>query len=122
MNSLIMREWLLSFYSHVGGNQSILLLLDNFDAHIQGLELAPPPSNIQVQFLPANSTSLYQPLDQGIINNLKVYYCKKWLQYMIESYELNLDPTSSISLYHTVHWILQVWKYDISNTTIYNCF
>ena len=41
---------------------------------------------------------------------------------MIESYELNLDPTSSISLYHAVHWILQAWKYDISNTTIYNCF
>lgn len=41
---------------------------------------------------------------------------------MIESYELNLDPTSSISLYHAVHWILQAWKYDISNTTVYNCF
>ena len=122
MNSLIMREWLLSFYSHVGGNRTILLLLDNFRAHIQGLELAPPPSNIRVQFLPANSTSLYQPLDQGIINNLKVYYRKKWLQYMIESYELNLDPISSISLYHAVHWILQAWKYDISNTTVYNCF
>ena len=41
---------------------------------------------------------------------------------MIESYELNLDPISSISLYNAVHWILQAWKYDISNTTIYNCF
>ena len=46
MTSLIMREWLIFFYSHVGGSQTILLLLDNFCAHIQGLELAPSPSNI----------------------------------------------------------------------------
>ena len=36
--------------------------------------MTPPPANIKIQWLPANSTSVYQPLDQGIIMNLKTYY------------------------------------------------
>lgn len=63
MTSLIMREWLLFFYSHIGNQHSVLFLLNNFSAHIQGVELTPPPSNIQIQWLPAKSTSLFQPLD-----------------------------------------------------------
>lgn len=63
MTSIIMKEWLISFYSYIGGSHTVLLLLDNFHTHIQDVKLAPPPSNIQIYFLPANSTSLYQPLD-----------------------------------------------------------
>lgn len=122
MNSLVMREWLLHFYSHIGNQRSVLLLMDNFSAHIQGVELLPPPSNIRIQWLPANSTSLYQPLDQGINNTLKLHYRRKWLQYMIQKYEEFLDPISTVTLYHAVHWILQAWNYDITNTAIYNCF
>lgn len=122
MNSLIMRDWLLHFYSHIGPQRSVLLILDNFSAHIQGVELTPPPSNIRIQWLPANSTSLFQPLDQGIINTLKIHYHRNWLQYMIQRYEEFLDPINTMTLYHAVHWILQVWKHDITNTTIYNCF
>ena len=44
MTSLVKREWLLSFYSHIGNQRSVLLLLDNFSAHIQEVELTPPPS------------------------------------------------------------------------------
>jgi DDE superfamily endonuclease. len=62
-----MREWLLSFYSHIGIQRSVLLLMDNFSAHLQGVELTPPPSNIRIQWLPTNTTNIYQPLDQGII-------------------------------------------------------
>ena len=107
MTSLITREWLIPFYSHIDSGWQILLLLDNFQAHIQGVELAPPPSNIRIQWLPANSTSLYQPLDQGIIYNLKAYYRKKWLQFMIQHFEANMDPIVSVSLYYAVHWILK---------------
>lgn len=121
MTSIIMSQWLLSFYSHVG-SRSVLLLMDNFLPHIQGAELAPPPSNIRIQWLPANSTSLYQPLDQGITNNLKTYYRKRWLQFMINHYEANLNPLEKIMLYDTVHWVIWTWNYDISRTTIYNCF
>lgn len=96
--------------------------MDNFKSHIEGVELAPPPSNIQIQWLPANSTSLYQPFDQGIIQNLKIHYWRYWLRFMIQGFENNTDPFTAVLLYHAVHWVLQVWNYDISSTTIYNCF
>lgn len=108
MTSLIMREWLLHFYSHIGNQRPVLLLLDNFSAHIQGAELTPPPSNIRIQWLPANSTSLFQPLDQGIINTLKIHYRQNWLQYMIQKYEESLNPINTMTLYYAVHWILQI--------------
>lgn len=73
MNSILMREWLLSFYSHVG-NRNVLLLLDNFKPHVKGVELAPPPSNVRIKWLPAQSTSLYQPLEQGVFQTFKFHY------------------------------------------------
>ena len=102
MNSLLIREWLHGFYSHIGGC-TVLLLMDNFKSHIEGVELAPPPSNIWIQWLPANSTSLYQPLDQGILQNLKLHYQKHWLQFIIQGFENDVDPFKTVSLYHTVH-------------------
>jgi hypothetical protein len=47
MNQIIMREWLLAFYSHIG-QRSVLLTMDNFSPHLSGLELAPPPANIRI--------------------------------------------------------------------------
>jgi hypothetical protein len=67
MRHEIMEEWLRNFYLRIGRQRRVLLLLDNFSAHLLALEKAPPSSNIRIVFLPANATSLYQPLDQGII-------------------------------------------------------
>ena len=71
-----MVEWLQAFYRHIG-SRSVILTMDNLKAHINAIEQSPPPSNIHVIWLPKNSTSVFQPLDQGIINNLKVHYRKQ---------------------------------------------
>jgi hypothetical protein len=49
--------------------RKVVLLLDNCSAH-KILEL----SNISFEFLPANTTSIIQPLDLGIIKNFKDNY------------------------------------------------
>ncbi|GFX27707.1 tigger transposable element-derived protein 1 [Trichonephila clavipes] len=49
----------------------VLLIVDNSASHPQ---LEHP--NVQLVFLPPNTTILIQPLDQGIIANLKKYYIK----------------------------------------------
>ncbi|GBM47482.1 Tigger transposable element-derived protein 6 [Araneus ventricosus] len=53
--------------------RKIVLLIDNCTAHIV-------PSNLQwikVVFLPPNTTSVLQPMDQGVIRNLKCHYRKQ---------------------------------------------
>ena len=124
MTSPVMREWLASFYSHVGTTRPILLLMEDFHAHVEGVNLAPPPTNIRIQWLPVNASgALYQPLAQGIIGGLKTFYRKKLLQFMVGQYERSdLDPVDTVSLYHAVHWILQVWKYDLTSSAIYSSF
>ena len=55
-------------------NRNILLLADNAPTHIinETIQL----SNINVHFLPPNTTSHLQPLDAGIINSFKVISIK----------------------------------------------
>lgn len=121
MDQIIMREWLLSFYSHIG-HRSILLTMDNFSAHLAGLELAPPPPNIRICWLPKNSTSKFQPLDQGIIQNLKIYYRKQWLRYILYHYEHNQDPLHIVTLLDCIRWLIRAWNHDILSSTILACF
>ena len=65
-------------------NSKILLLLDNCTAHPDNLEL----DDISVKFLPPNTTSLIQLMDQGIIHSMKSKYRTEFLQRL-----LALNPT-----------------------------
>jgi hypothetical protein len=122
MNTTIMVEWLQSFYSHIGTVREVLLTMDNLSAHITALELSPPPPNIRVAFLPKNSTSRFQPLDQGIIQSFKSHYRRQWLAYMLDCYESNQNPLDLMNIHLAIRWMLRSWNNYISNTTIYNCF
>ena len=67
-----MMESLHAFYKHVRGRQ-VLLLMDNFSAHKTPLELdAPPLENVKILFFPPNATSVFQPLDPGYYQNVKI--------------------------------------------------
>lgn len=121
MNTQVMCEWLQAFYSHIG-QREVLLSMDNFSAHISALELTPPPPNVRICWLPKNSTSRFQPLDQGIIQSFKSHYRRQWLQFMLHQYEKNEDPVKLINLYLGIRWIVRSWNHFVSDTTIYNCF
>lgn len=54
------------------GRLQIILMVDNCTAHCK-MTL----NNIKLVFLPPNTTSVLQPMDQGVIKCLKGYYRKK---------------------------------------------
>lgn len=51
-------------------NRKILLLMDNASCH--QADNINELSNVRVHFLPPNTTSIIQPMDQGILYSLKV--------------------------------------------------
>lgn len=64
----------------------VLLILDNAPGHPADKLINADP-NVQVEFLPPNTTSLLQPLDQGIIAAYKAYYTRRTYKKIFESME-----------------------------------
>ncbi|GAA6226202.1 tigger transposable element-derived protein 1-like [Lates japonicus] len=46
---------------------------------------------VQIEFLPLNTTSLIQPLDQGIIRAFKALYTRNTLQHLVEAVDSDQD-------------------------------
>jgi len=71
-----MLNWLTWFNKRISGRK-VLLLIDGFSAHkaaVRTIFKNGSLKNTRVEFLPPNYTSVYQPLDQGIIANFKLFY------------------------------------------------
>lgn len=77
-----------SYMKKKGLEFKVLLIVDNAPGHPH---LEHP--NIKVEFFPPNTTSIIQPLDQGIISTFKKYYIKGTYQFI-----LNKIETESLTL------------------------
>jgi hypothetical protein len=86
-----------SYLKKINLDFKVLLLLDNALRH---------PKNVKVIFLPPNTTSLIQPIDQGIIATFKAHYIRRTFQSIFE--KLHADPALTLTM---------VWK----SFTILNC-
>ncbi len=67
-----------------------LLVLDNAPSHPSSEHLQSHDGNIEAIFLPPNTTSIIQPMDQGVLESVKRRYRKKLLQKIL----LADDPAS----------------------------
>lgn len=84
MTREIMSEWLSQLDRKMGiQKRKILLFVDNAGSHPRELNL----KNVKIIFLPPNTTSVCQPLDQGIIHNFKVYYRDLVLKHILSKME-----------------------------------
>jgi len=63
--------------------QKALLVVDNAPGHDTGEELTSKNGQIKVMFLPPNCTTLLQPMDQNIIENIKSKFKKKTLLHIV---------------------------------------
>lgn len=113
----LFNEWLLCVNKQMKSqSRKILMFVDNCSAHTK-----PPPGLdcVEVRFLPANTTSKLQPLDQGIIQNFKVFYRSEIVKLTLDHLERGEQPI--ISILTALTQGSKAWK-NITSSTIANCF
>ncbi|XP_052231092.1 tigger transposable element-derived protein 6-like [Dreissena polymorpha] len=87
MNSKVFSDWITGVNADMRRQgRHILLMLDNATSH--GKEEDHQLSHVKVKFLPANTTSHLQPLDQGTIHAFKALYRRRQLTSLISKLEI----------------------------------
>nr|XP_042909311.1 tigger transposable element-derived protein 6-like [Parasteatoda tepidariorum] len=84
--------------------RNIIIFVDNCAAHSKENKY----TNIKLQFLPPNSTSVLQPMDQGVIKVFKQHYKMRLVKRMLEG----LENTEELK---------KTWE-SITPSAIANCF
>ncbi|XP_052268287.1 tigger transposable element-derived protein 6-like [Dreissena polymorpha] len=93
MTSAVFSDWLRDVNSEMRRKgRKILLFLDNASSHTADMNL----SHVQLSFLPANTTSALQPLDQGVIRAFKAVYRRFMLRALLATME-KTDDAASVS-------------------------
>lgn len=121
MTGEIFKEWLREFDKQMAG-RNVILLMDNFSAHESAVdEIEKDLKHTTVIWLPPNSTTKYQPLDQGIIRTWKALWKRAWVRYIIDEFDREIDPLSTMTILRAVRWAANMWD-QLSPITIANCF
>jgi hypothetical protein len=98
-------------------DRHILLFVDNCSSHPH-LTF----SNIKLAYLPPNTTSVLQPMDQGVIKCFKGYYRTRLIQKLIAIMDSGNKPLpASISILDAIYMAKFAWD-QVSTQTIKNCF
>lgn len=96
-------------------NKKILMFIDNCTAHGE----IPNLKNIKIKYLPPNTTSKLQPLDQGIIQSFKMHYRKEVVRRFLADVERQTPTT--IDVLQAMWMIAKAWNL-VTEKTIANCF
>lgn len=96
--------------------RKIALIIDNCTAHphLENLKW------VELIFLPPNTTSHTQPMDQGIIRALKAKYRSLAVSKLIKALEKK-EPIPKFSILSAMYMLKKAWD-DVSNKTFTNCF
>ena len=118
MTSVIFSDWLIKFDRQMRvENRSVLLLLDNAPSHS-----IPDPTclrNVKVHFLPPNTTAHLQPLDAGIIRNVKCHYNRRAMQHRLDV--ADGTETGDLDIRRALEFLRNAWN-DVKPETIANCW
>ncbi|KAH9126751.1 hypothetical protein AeMF1_002829 [Aphanomyces euteiches] len=133
MTSTLFREWLERFNSSMAvQDRKVLLLVDNASSHraIESL------SNVEVRFLPPNTTAYLQPLDAGIIAALKKKIQRRKTKMVLSKFEKlrrqhkaagtkpsrrEIIEIHKVDMETGVNWAKEAWE-EISMSTVSNCW
>lgn len=122
MTQDIFKKWLISFDKDMRtAKRKILLFIDNCAAHGHATDMQKHLKAITLAYFPPNVTSHLQPLDQGIINSLKVQYRGQLLRSITAGME-NGEDIKPLNLLEAIRIISQCWFDKVTTQTISNCF
>jgi hypothetical protein len=94
--------------------RNILLLVDNCPAYPVLEDL-----NIKPVFLPVNTASVLQPMDQGVIRSLKCHFHNLILQRMVKCIEKKQAYTVTVLV--AIRCVGKVWR-PVREKTFGSCF
>ena len=103
----------------ISQGRKILLFLDNAPGHGHHSF-----SNIKLEFLPPNTTSKLQPLDAGIIAQVKALYRKRMLRNISFNIQQNIpasEAAKKIDIFTAIEWLSLAWS-GVSDLNIKRCF
>ena len=97
-------------------NRKILLIVDNCLAHPQigGLKA------IDMCFLPPNTTSITQPMDQGVIRSLKAKYRSRMIQQIIKAIDAK-KSIPKVNVLDAMKMLTICWE-NVTEETVKKCF
>ncbi|XP_054719284.1 tigger transposable element-derived protein 6-like [Uloborus diversus] len=75
---------------------------------------------LKVEFLPPNTTSKLQPLDQGIIHSFKIKYRHQVVKKLLAEIEEGVK-SSGVTILEAMRMTDKVWN-SVTSSTIRNCF
>jgi len=123
MNSDLMKTFLTRLdRKFLAENRKVILFMDNATCH--------PPTlqdglvNINLKFLPKNTTSKLQPCDAGIIQALKSRYRKLLLRHVIARVsdgKRASEIADSVNILTAIRWLMDAWR-SLPSETIVKCF
>ena len=117
MGSILFEEWVREVdrrFTKEGGK--IALLVDNYPAH-------PSIDNLvstELIFLPSNTTSKFQLMDQGVIRSLKAHYKTMSIKKVIEAMEKK-KTLLEFSILDAMQMLDLAWG-KATPKTVVNCF
>ena len=104
-----------------GIEEKALLLVDNAPSHPSSATLHSEDGRVKTLFLPPNTTSVIQPMDQGVLDPCKKRYKRKLLSHIImenESPHLSVpEILQKVTLKDVVYWISAAWN-EASNDSL----
>lgn len=95
-----------------------LLLIDNAPGHDDFSEF----ENIKILYLPKNTTSILQPMDQAPIRAFKAHYIRLFMQQAVR--EENQELSQFVRNYNMMHCVdncVEAWK-AVTEDTMKNCW
>ncbi|KAM9894859.1 hypothetical protein OXX79_008441 [Metschnikowia pulcherrima] len=121
----LMESWLGAFNHYVKQKgRKVILLMSNHSSRKRAVRImaaAKKLDSVKVQFLPPNTTSKLQPLNQGIICKFKSGYAKRWLRFLIRCSEKSIDPMKRATMLDAVKWGIWAWD-EVDADCIYHCW